>query len=146
MLHINKQLSQSNQILWKSICNNIYKNMKKDLKHKIHIHKILRVIKTMYKITPARLKANSSQNISHIVDFALYLLVKYSNLTLQDIANEFENITINKLTNIQTNSILHIKYQKDEIIFLNHFKEGYLSDKYQSLVFKNIINKFEQEI
>jgi len=142
MLHIEYKLSLENQIVWKSICKNIYKNMKIYYKHNIHSSRILSLIRKKYKITPARLRTDKSKSISVILDYTLYLLLEYSTASFQNIINEFENINLKKLQAIQDNKMLFIRYRQDEIIFLNNFKDDYLSDKYQSLVIQEQIGKF----
>ena len=113
--------------------------MQKYLTNKIHIHRVLRAVKLIYRITPARIRTDISSDIADIRNFALYLLVKYSSASFEMIADKFVDITIKKLKSIKADISLSKKYEKDELKFLDIFKEGYdMSKKAQEELKKRL--------
>ncbi|MEA3512677.1 MAG: hypothetical protein U9R37_03655 [Campylobacterota bacterium] len=110
------------------ICRNIYQYMKNDCsKQNIDI---FYYIEMMYKIKSDVLKDEPSSKIVDIRNFTLYLLVKYSNVSSEEIAKDFVNITIEDLKCIENDKILDIKYEVQVKIFLDNFKEDYLDFMY----------------
>ena len=140
MISLNIKSEESRKI-WNKTCHNVYDNMKEDFKKSRRINTILGDIRKLYKITPARLRTDSSNEIKDLRMFALYLLVHYSTATFEQIIEQFEDITIKTLEDIQNNSNLDTRYDTKIKEFLDLYKDGYLSNIYQNLAFREDINK-----
>ena len=134
--------SQQTQNKWDKICNDVYHHMKEDFKKTKQLQSILSDIRKLYKITPARLKKDTSKETQDIRLFTLYLLVNYSLATFEQIVEQFDGITIKTLEDIQNDTTLDTKYKTQIKEFLDISKDGFLSNIYQNLAFYDDINKF----
>jgi|GEM_PF-6505818 len=114
---------------WDAVCRNVYTYMKYDCSNQgVDVFKY---IEKMYKITPKSLKIDESKQLSEVRSLTIYLLANYSFLSLQDISNDFKNITIDDLKCMKNDKILDIKYEEQTKIFFDYFKEDYLEFIYQ---------------
>ena len=139
MLYSNYKFKiKENQEKWNEECSNVYANMKQYYKKRGM--NVLSVIRKIYRITPARLKIDNSLEIAEIRNFALYMMVNYSGKTIEDISNDFSNITIKDLEYMLDNDILEIKYEDKIKRFFDYYKEGYLSNIYQHIAFHEDID------
>lgn len=123
--------SKENQDKWDDILKNVYHYMKLDFtKNGVNVYSQIR---RMYNITPARLKKDGSDAIKNIRNFTLYMLVHFSKQDLKEIANEFVDVTIKDLEMIKNDKTLDLKYDEEIKMFLDYYKEDYLSNTYQCM-------------
>jgi len=139
MMYSNYEIKlKENQDKWNDECENVYNSMKQYYKKRGT--NVLSIIRKMYRITPARLKMDNSLEISETRNFTLYMLVNYSGKTIEDISNDFSNITEKDLEYMMDNKILEIKYEDKIRNFFDYLKDGYLSNIYQHIAFADDVS------
>ena len=144
MMYSNYEIKlKENQDKWNDECENVYNSMKQYYKKRGT--NVLSIIRKMYRITPARLKMDNSLEISEIRNFALYMMVNYSGKTIEDISNDFLNITIKDLEYMLDNEMLEVRYEDKIQRFFDYSKDGYLSNIYQHIAFLDDV-KFDDFI
>jgi len=115
---------------WRDMQENVYEEMEEFYKeNRLNVYGI---IKKVYHITPQRLKNDPSVEIR---DFALYMLVHFSNDSLEKIAIDFKDVTVDHLLSIKNDDSLHKKYEKEKIRFFNLLKSDFLNSQYLNLAF-----------
>ena len=115
---------------WRDLQENEYEEMERYYKeNRLNVYSI---IKKVYHTTPQRLKNDPSIEIR---DFALYMLVHFSNDPLEKIATDFKDVTVDHLLSIKNDDSLHKKYEKEKIRFFNLLKSDFLNSQYLNLAF-----------
>ena len=114
---------QTTKNQWEEFCRNIYEHMKQDcLNCKVDV---LKYINQIYNMSIKELIDNKNDT-NNIREFVLYMMVNYSALKIEDIASEFESITLEDLNYLKNDKILEKKYETQIKIFFDQFKDKYM--------------------
>ena len=125
--------------LWEYELQNTITNMQIHYKNNLSMNKVLSIFKKVFHITPVTLKTDKSSKMKYLRTLVFYILIHYSYVSKEKIAQEFQ-ISLNDLEDFENTESISTKILTDTKTFFEYIKEDYLSERKNVLAFQDEIS------